>query len=284
MTRPPSDDIQAPPFPRMAVWVNASRLRMEEQRGHPVLVEFWDFCRPNSIRTLPYLSGWHERYRDAGLLVIGVHSAGFPPGSSPRAVRRAVARLGIAYPVLVDSALEVWREYENLGWPARYLFGPDGMLYEYHFGEGGYAETERAIQELLGLEREPLAPVRPEDDPDAVLAVQSDDVAGPYSGPYEAGEVWAVLEPREAAPPDARVVRARSVSAGEGAGAGEGTAAGERTGANGETGIAEAELRVDHPGAYRLFAHRRSTAGELSLELGEGVVCHAVCFTPGLAR
>jgi thiol-disulfide isomerase/thioredoxin len=268
VTRPPRDDIQAPPFPRMAVWVNTTRLRMEEQRGHPVLVEFWDFCRPNSIRTLPYLTAWHERYHPAGLVVIGVHSAGFPPGSSPRAVKRAVARLGIPYPVLVDSALEVWREYDNLGWPARYLFGPDGMLFEYHFGEGGYSETERAIQELLGIERDPLAPVRPEDAPDAVLAVQSDDVAGPYCGPYEAGEVWAVLEPREDAPADARRVGARVVTAGPG----------ERGASFG------AELTVEHPGAYRLIAHEVSTAGELSLQLGDGVVCHAVCFTPGLAR
>ena len=103
--------------------------------------------------------------------------------------------------MFVDSALEVWHEYDNLGWPARYLFGPDGMLYEYHFGEGGYAETERSIQELLGVEGELLAPVRPEDAPDATLAVQSDDVAGEYSGPYEAGEVWAVLEPRDGARP-----------------------------------------------------------------------------------
>ncbi len=122
-----------------------------------------------------------------------------------------MARLGIPYPVFVDSALEVWHEYDNLGWPARYLFGPDGMLYEYHFGEGAYAETERAIQELLGVEGELLAPVRPEDAPDATLAVQSDDVAGAYSGPYEAGEVWAVLEPREDAPAGARVVRANGV-------------------------------------------------------------------------
>ena len=254
MTRPPTDDIEAPRFPRMAVWVNATRLRMEEQRGHPVLVEFWDFCRPNSIRTLPYMIAWHERYREAGLVVIGVHSAGFAPGSSPRVVKEAVARLGIPYPVFVDSALEVWHEYDNLGWPARYLFGPDGMLYEYHFGEGGYAETERAIQELLGAEREPLAPVRPEDAPDATLAVQSDDVAGVYSGPYEAGEVWAVLEPRKDAPASARVARANGI-----------------------------ELTIEHPGAYRLIAHEVSTAGELSLELGDGVICHAVCFTPGIA-
>jgi hypothetical protein len=251
----------------MAVWVNATRLRMEEQRGHPVLVEFWDFCRPNSIRTLPYLTAWHERYHEAGLVVIGVHSAGFPPGSSPRAVTQAVARLGIEYPVFIDSALEVWQEYDNLGWPARYLFGPDGMLHEYHFGEGAYAETERAIQELLALDDAGpvLAPVRPEDAPGAVLAVQSDDVAGPYSGPYEAGEVWAVLEPRDGAPADERVVRADGR-------ADDGTPAGS------------AELAVEHPGAYRLLAHEASTAGELSLELGDGVVCHAVCFTPGLAR
>ncbi len=254
MTRPPSDDIEAPRFPRMAVWVNATRLRMEEQRGHPVLIEFWDFCRPNSIRTLPYMTAWHERYRRAGLVVIGVHSAGFAPGSAPRAVKDAVARLKIPYPVFIDSALEVWREYDNLGWPARYLFGPDGMLFEYHFGEGAYQETERAIQELLGESGELLAPVRPEDDADAVLAVQSDDVAGPYSGPYEAGEVWAVLEPRPEALASDRVVRANGT-----------------------------ELSVEHPGAYRLIAHEVSTAGTLSLEVGEGVVCHAVCFIPGLA-
>ncbi|HET9124106.1 MAG TPA: redoxin domain-containing protein [Solirubrobacteraceae bacterium] len=264
MTRPPSDDIAAPRFPRMAVWVNARRLRIEEQRGHPVLVEFWDFCRPNSIRTLPYMTAWHERYHEAGLVVIGVHSPGFPPGSTPRAVRDAVARLGIPYPVFIDSALEMWEEYDNLGWPARYLFGPDGMLYEYHFGEGAYGETERAIQELLGVTREVLPPVRPEDVPDAPLAVQSDDVAGPYNGPYEAGEVWAVLEPREDAPAPERLVHARAVTA-DGAPAGE------------------AELTVEHPGAYRLIAHEVSTAADLSLTIGDGVVCYAVCFTPGLA-
>jgi thiol-disulfide isomerase/thioredoxin len=206
VTRAPVDHIQAPGFPRMAVWINVKTLRMEELRGRPVLVEFWDFCRPNSLRTLPYLSAWHERYRDAGLVVVGVHSAGFAPGGSVKAVRRAVARLGIEYPVIVDSGLEVWREYDNIGWPARYLFGADHMLFEYHFGEGAYGETEAAIQSLLGIERELVAPLRPEDAPEASLAVQSDDVPGPYNGPYEAGEVWAVLEPDAAAPPAARVV------------------------------------------------------------------------------
>ncbi len=97
---------------------------MDQQRGRPVLVEFWDFCRPNSIRTLPYLKAWHERYAGAGLRVIGVHSSGFEPSLDPSAVQSAVQRLGIEHPVVVDVDHVIWQEYENLGWPARYLFTP----------------------------------------------------------------------------------------------------------------------------------------------------------------
>jgi hypothetical protein len=160
-----------------------------------------------------------------------------------------VARLGIEYPVVIDLEHQIWQEYENLGWPARYLFNADGALFEYHYGEGGYSETERAIQELLGLPiAEQLPPLRPEDEPGALLAPPSDEVAGAYSGPYEAGGVWAVLDGHG-------VVRA-----------------------NGR------EVAVEHPGAYELIAHDQSTNGELELEVGEGVTCHAVCFTPGLAQ
>jgi thiol-disulfide isomerase/thioredoxin len=245
--RAPVDTIPAPPFPARARWINVATLRMEKQRGRPVLIEFWDFCRPNSIRTLPYLKAWHERYEPDGLRVIGVHAAGFQPSSDPDAVEAAVARLGVRYPVVVDAGLKIWREYENLGWPARYLFGPDGMLFEYHYGEGAYRETELAVQDLLGVRRPVLAPVRPEDAPGAQLRVQSDDVPGPYSGPYEAGAVWAVLD-------------------------GAGSVA-----ANGHA------IGVDHPGAYELIRHDRSKAGVLELEVGSGVTCYAVCFTPGLA-
>ncbi len=247
VTRAPVDHIQAPPFPARGPWINVRSLRMHQQRGHPVLVEFWDFCRPNSLRTLPYLIGWHERYAAAGLVVVGVHSPGFPPSGSADAVRAAVARLGIQYPVIVDSELEVWREYDNLGWPARYLFGPDNMLVDYHFGEGAYADTEATIQELLGISAPVMDPVRPEDAPGAPLVVQTDDQPGAYSGPYEAGEVWAVLD-----------------------GVGAVTVNG-------------APFEVSHPGARRLIAHEVSTAGELTLAVDDGLVCHAVCFTPGLA-
>jgi thiol-disulfide isomerase/thioredoxin len=245
--RPPVDTIAAPRFPPRLPWINVAPLRMEQQVGRPVLIEFWDFCRPNSIRTLPYVKAWHERYEAEGLRVIGVHTSGFDPSGDPDAVRAAVRRLEVPYPVVVDVECAIWREYGNLGWPARYLFNQQGRLFDYHYGEGAYDETERVIQGLLGVERPILAPRRPEDAPGAVLAPQSEDVPGPYSGPYEAGGVWAVLD-------------------GEGAATANGTA-----------------LRVDHPGCYELISHPRSTSGELDLELSPGVVCHAVCFTPGLA-
>ena len=114
-----------------------------------MLVEFWDFCRPNSMRTLPYVKAWHERYAAEGLRVVGVHCPGFEPSREEQAVREAVARLGIAYPVLIDSELELWQEYENEGWPARYLFDGRARLFEFHYGEGDYEGTELAIQELL---------------------------------------------------------------------------------------------------------------------------------------
>ena len=116
--------IPAPPFPRRP-WVNVATLRMDQQRGKAVLVEFWDFCRVNSLRTLPYLKAWHERYAEAGLRIIGVHTGGFLPGARRGNVRRAVERLEIPWAVLIDTELEVWDIYGNQGWPARYLWDPD---------------------------------------------------------------------------------------------------------------------------------------------------------------
>ena len=142
----------------------------------------------------PYLSAWHERYAADGLRVIGIHTGGFPPARDTDAVRAAVARLGIEYPVVIDERLELWDFYGNEGWPARYLWDRAGSLYSMHYGEGAYAETEREIQALLGVERELVPPVRPEDEEGVLLPAQTADQPGAYSGPYEAGAVWAVLE------------------------------------------------------------------------------------------
>jgi hypothetical protein len=252
--RAPVDNIVAPLFPRHLPWVNAPAGGVSIiQRERPLLVEFWDFCRPSSLRTLPYLKAWHERYSAAGLRVVGVHCPGFEASRDEQAVRSAIARLGIEHPVLIDGELELWQEYENIGWPARYLFDGRARLFEYHYGEGAYAETELAIQELVGVELEPLGPLRPEDAPDALLEAPTEDREGAYSGPYAAGGVWAVLE-----------------------GAGTVTVNG------GETSGGR-ELAVAHPGAYPLIDHERHTVGELQMEVGAGVRCLATCFTPGIA-
>jgi thiol-disulfide isomerase/thioredoxin len=244
--RPPVDTIIAPPFPRGLEWVNVAMLRIDQQVGRPVLIEFWDFCRPNSLRTLPYVRAWHERYAPEGLRVIGVHSPGFAPGRDSAQARAAVERLGIEHAVLLDPDHEVWDLYENAGWPVRYLFDRQLTLVDYHYGEGAYAETERAIQDLLGVERELLEPLRPEDDPDALIAVPTPDQPGAYSGPYEAGGVWAVVEGRGEI-----VVNGRTVA-------------------------------VDHAGALAIVEHEAHTAAVLELRCGPGVTCHAVCFTPGV--
>jgi hypothetical protein len=252
MTRPPHDQILAPPFPVGAGWVNSEPLRMDELRGRVVLLEFWDFCRPNSLRTLPYLKAWHERYAQDGLVVVSVHCPGFRASADEDAARAAVVRLGIAHAVLLDTSFALWQEYENAGWPGRYLWGPAGTLADYHYGEGAYTECELAIAELLGVSREPLAPLRPGDAPRARLVVPTPDrLEEPFGGPYEAGGVWAVLDPGTAR---AGVVRV-----------------------NGR------ELAVAHPGAYPLVEHPRHSSGELTLELGPDVRCDGVCFTPGLA-
>lgn len=245
--RAPTDTIAAPMFPRKLRWLNVAGLRMDQQRGRPVLIEFFDFCRPQSVRTLDYVKAWHERYAEDGLRVISVHSPGFPPGRDEDVVAEAVSRLGIEHAVALDTELLLWRIYENRGWPARYLFNQDLRLFEFHYGEGGYRETELAIQELLGIEREPVPFLRPEDDPEARIVVPTREQPGAYSGPYEAGAVWAVLE-------------------------GRGTIT-----VNGE------ERPVEYTGAHLLIDHGRHEQAALELQVGEGVTCHATCFTPGLA-
>ncbi len=249
--RAPVDNIVAPLFPARLPWLNGGPQSIIQQ-GRPMLVEFWDFCRPSSLRTLPYVRAWHERYAAEGLRVIGVHCPGFECSRDEQAVRDAVTRLGIEYPVLIDGELELWRDYENRGWPARYLFDGHARLFEYHYGEGAYAETELAIQELLDVRREPLAPLHPEDAPDAALVPQTQDQIGAYSGRYEAGGVWAVLD-------GAGTV---TVNGGE--------AAGGRA------------LTIAHPGAYQLLEHARHTVGRLELQIGPGASCLATCFTPGI--
>ena len=119
----------------------------------PVLVDFWTYSCINWLRTLPYLRAWHERYRDR-LVVIGVHAPEFRFEHDLDNVRRAHGELGVAYPVVIDNDFTIWRAFENHYWPAVYLVDGDGRVGFRHFGEGAYEETERAIQQQLGVDEE----------------------------------------------------------------------------------------------------------------------------------
>jgi hypothetical protein len=177
---PPEAEIYAPEFPAGADWLNVAFLRMSTLMGRgAVLVEFWDFARVNSLRTMPYLKAWHERYADAGLRVVAIHSPGYSFGRDRDTVARAVERLEVPYPVMLDPELEAWQLYGNMGWPGRYLFDRTGKLALIHYGEGEYLDTELAIQECVGETMEPLEPVRPEEAPGVLLEPQTADIALP---------------------------------------------------------------------------------------------------------
>ena len=124
-------------------------LTPEALRGKVILIDFWTYTCINWLRTAPYVRAWAQKYKDQGLVVIGVHSPEFAFEKDIENVRRAVRELGITYPVAVDSDHAIWRGFENNYWPALYFLDAQGRVRHHHFGEGSYEETERFIQNLL---------------------------------------------------------------------------------------------------------------------------------------
>jgi thiol-disulfide isomerase/thioredoxin len=139
-------------------WLNSEPLKAAGLLGRVVLVDFWTYSCVNWLRTLPYVRAWHERYRDRGLVVVGVHTPEFGFEHDLDNVRRAVGELDVGYPVVIDNDFTIWRSFQNHYWPAVYLVDGDGRVGFHHFGEEAYEETERAIQQLLALD-EGLVPV-----------------------------------------------------------------------------------------------------------------------------
>jgi thiol-disulfide isomerase/thioredoxin len=140
---------------RAAVWLNAEPLTADALRGRAVLVDFWTYSCVNWLRTLPYVRAWHERYAEHGLVVVGAHAPEFGFEHDLANVRRAVGALDVAYPVAIDNDFAIWRSFDNHYWPAAYLVDGEGNVRFTHFGEGAYEDTERAIQELLGVDGGP---------------------------------------------------------------------------------------------------------------------------------
>ena len=142
------------PLDEAAVWLNSPPLTAESLRGRTVLVDFWTYSCVNWLRTLPYVRAWAQRYREQGLVVIGAHAPEFKFEHDLDNVRRAIAELEVGYPVVIDNDFAIWRAFDNHYWPAIYLVDSDGRVRFHHFGEEAYAETERAVQQLLGVDDE----------------------------------------------------------------------------------------------------------------------------------
>jgi cytochrome c biogenesis protein CcdA/thiol-disulfide isomerase/thioredoxin len=130
-------------------WLNSPPLTTEQLRGKVVLVNFWTYSCINCIRTIPYVRAWAEKYKDQGLVVIGVHAPEFAFEKKVDNVRKAIDEFQIDYPVAVDNDFKIWRAYRNSYWPAHYFIDAKGQIRHHHFGEGDYAESEKVIQDLL---------------------------------------------------------------------------------------------------------------------------------------
>jgi hypothetical protein len=266
-------DIAVPPFWPHLRWLGPKPPTVERICAHgPLLVHFVDAGHLSSVRTVPYLSAWHERYSPHGLTVLGVNSPRFPFTSDEAKLAAALARLAVRFPVALDAEYRAWHDYGCEGWPSLFLWGRGGALRWFHFGEGEYEATESAIQEeLLAVSPrlrlpEPLPPLRPADAPGALVARPTGEVlpGGSLSEPwratdaddsldleYAAGGTWASV--------DGQGTLAVSLDGGE-----------------------AMEITVDAPGAYELTSHASHESHSLSLNATPDVAIYAIAFAAGV--
>ena len=246
--RAPEHAIPAPPFPRELTWVNVAPLRMDKQRGRPVLVEFWDFCRVNSLRTMPYLEAWHERYADAGLRVIGVHTGGFLPARDTGNVVAAVRAARDRVPGRDRRAAR------DLG-----LLRQRGLAGALPLGRGAARSTRCTTA------RAPTT--RPSARSRRCWASSASSSA--RCGPRTPRTCCSPRRPPTSPAPTPGPTRP--------------AARGRCSRASGEVVADGRTFTVAAPGCYPLVEHPHHTAGVLELQVGAGVTCHATCFTPGVA-
>lgn len=158
----------APEFAGIEAWLNSNPLTMQGLKGKVVLIDFWTYSCINCVRTLPYITDWDSKYRDQGLVIVGVHSPEFEFEKKLDNVKAAIAQHGIRYPVALDNNLSTWVNFNNRYWPAHYLIDREGKVVYTHFGEGKYDVTENNIRYLLGLKNggEPVKTEVPAGNPD----------------------------------------------------------------------------------------------------------------------
>lgn len=271
--RPGRETIAAPELPEGIEWVGEPPESMPAATAAgPALVHFLDFAQLNSVRTLPYVSGWTRRYRQHGLTVIGVQAPRFPFGADRAAVAGGLERLGVDFPVAIDADRDLWRSYGCEGWPSLFLWKRGGALAWFHFGEGEYAATEEAIQAEL---REtdalrdlppPMEPLRPTDAREAKVMPPTPEVfpGGSWERPWVAGEDGETLE----IPYEAGGAYVTAEGRGEIAVALDG-------------GSAE-PLTVDGPALYTLSEHARHERHRLTLRPTPSLRIWSLSFAAGV--
>ena len=272
--RPPRPDIAIPPLPAGAEWIGEpidSIDRLVARR--PVLVHFFDLAQLNSVRTLPYLRAWYERYAGDDLAVVGVHSPRFPFTQDYDVVAAAAERLGIDWPVIVDREFAVWRLYEPDGWPALFLWGRGGALRWYHLGEGDYRGTEEAVRETLSEGKNGdrdwpplLEPLRPSDAPDARVIPPAPEVfpGGSTEEPWPISDSDAALEITYEA------------------GGAYAATDGQGEIAISLDGVRRNPAEVSDPGLQELTNHERSERHTLRLEPSPGLLIYSIQFAAGV--
>jgi hypothetical protein len=271
--RPDRDNIAAPDLPQKIAWIGEVPESMPAlTAGGPALVHFFDFAQLNSVRSLPYLTEWERRYREAGLSVIGVQAPRFPFGANPELVAAGLRRLGVSFPVAVDAGRELWHAYGCTGWPSLFLWATGGALAWFHFGEGEYLGTELAIQEELremdALRDLPdaMEALRPTDTASARVMPPSEEIfpSESWERPWVAGEDGEELAiPYEAGGAHATLE-------------GEGTLALE---VDGEETPA---VRVSGPGLYALAEHPRHESHTIVLRPSPGLWVWSISFAAGI--
>lgn len=190
----PNSELPLPDLSGATAWINSPALTPASLHGKVVLVDFWTYSCINCLRTLPYIKAWYDKYKDSGLVIVGVHTPEFPFEKDESNVRKAVHDLGISYPVAMDNDYAIWRSFNNEYWPADYFVDATGHIRYHHFGEGNYEESEKWIRDLLkAANRRPLPAAATEIAATGTEAPpDSDDVQSPetYIG-YERAQDFA---------------------------------------------------------------------------------------------
>jgi hypothetical protein len=270
--RPDRENIAAPDLPPGLAWIGSEPESMPMlTAGGPALVHFFEFAQLNSVRTLPYVSEWARRYREAGLSVIGVQAPRFPFAAEPPVVAAGLWDLGVDFPVAIDAEHDLWAAYGCEGWPSLFLWKLGGALAWAHFGEGEYSGTEGVIQEELreidALRPLPdlTAPLRPTDRPGARVMAPTPEVfpGGSWQQPWTAG------------------VDGEELVVGYAAGGAYATVEGEGEIAVLVDGSPAATVGTTAPGLRALVEHRCHESHELVLRPSPGMRVWSLSFAAG---